>query len=139
MSDDCIEHDQIGVGMGYGTTTVNGKTVRWHRLVYCERVGCTLDDIKGLVVRHKCDNARCLNPDHLELGTHQDNMDDKTKRGRNAKGSKLSTKLTEADVAYIRKHYKPHHRIYGGVPMMRKFNIASRTLYYILDGSHWRP
>lgn len=139
MLSDCIEHDQLGVGIGYGTTTVNGKTVRWHRLVYCESAGCTLDDIKGLVVRHTCDNARCLNPNHLELGTHQDNMDDKTKRDRNARGSKLSTKLTEEDVVYIRKHYKSRCAVHGVKPMMRKFNIAQRTLYYILDGSHWRP
>ena len=36
----------------------------------------------GVVVRHKCDLRGCINPDHLETGTHQDNMDDMWRRGR---------------------------------------------------------
>lgn len=45
---------------------------------------------EGLSVRHKCDNPACANPDHLELGTHQQNMSDKALRnpGRAASGIK---------------------------------------------------
>lgn len=37
---------------------------------------------EGMVVRHKCDNPRCCNPTHLELGTHGDNEDDKYEHDR---------------------------------------------------------
>lgn len=37
---------------------------------------------EGLLVRHKCDIGTCVNPDHLELGTQKDNMQDASKRGR---------------------------------------------------------
>lgn len=37
---------------------------------------------KGKVIRHKCDNPYCCNPDHLESGTQKDNVQDQIKRGR---------------------------------------------------------
>lgn len=40
----------------------------------------------GMIVRHKCDMPCCVNPEHLIVGTHQQNMDDRAARGRTAKG-----------------------------------------------------
>lgn len=58
---------------------------------------------KGLVVRHRCDNPPCCNPDHLELGEQADNVKDMISRGRQATGKSLpQTKLTDAQIIEIR-------------------------------------
>jgi hypothetical protein len=59
---------------GYARIMINGKRTLVHRLV--------MGDPDGKCVLHKCDNSRCVNPDHLYIGTHQDNMDDKVRNGR---------------------------------------------------------
>ncbi len=57
----------------------------------------------GLWVLHKCDNRKCINPEHLFLGTMQDNTKDMTQKGRAAKGEKNgSAKLTIEDIDEIR-------------------------------------
>jgi len=52
-----------------------------HRISYYLTHNYTMPE-KGLLVRHKCDNPPCYNPDHLETGTHKDNTQDSIDRGR---------------------------------------------------------
>lgn len=65
---------------GYGRITVNGKRLGAARLSYERFVGPIP---KGLHVLHSCDNPGCVNPDHLRIGTHADNMRDIRERRRN--------------------------------------------------------
>lgn len=68
-------------GYGWLARYFNGK-VRYltaHRYAWMLLKG---DVPAGMHVLHKCDNPPCCNPDHLWLGTHQDNMRDKSAKGR---------------------------------------------------------
>ena len=66
-------------GCGYGYITFEGKKQGAHRVSYKLFNGPIP---KNMLVLHKCDNRACINPDHLFLGTHQDNMDDMWEKGR---------------------------------------------------------
>lgn len=69
---------------GYGQFRALGEYGA-HRVMYRWLIGGIPE---GLYVLHKCDNPGCVNPEHLEIGTHQDNMDDRSERGRTAVGDR---------------------------------------------------
>lgn len=74
----CWEWQGIMHHSGYGCFKDKGKFTYTHRASYAAFHG----DASGMFVCHRCDNPRCLNPDHLFLGTHQENMDDMKAKGR---------------------------------------------------------
>lgn len=75
----CIEHTQkcAAYGFGYGRARLHGKNTTLHRKVFWDTYGYLPE-----VVRHACDNLRCINPEHLVPGTQRDNMQDRLLRGR---------------------------------------------------------
>ena len=67
---------------GYPRINFNRKNITMHRYAYIVLKGKIE---KGLVIRHKCDNPKCINIDHLEPGTIQDNVMDRHTRGRTSR------------------------------------------------------
>lgn len=94
---------------GYGKIGWRGKIYKAHRLAWEETNGPIP---LGLFVCHHCDNPPCINPDHLFLGTNDDNTADKVSKGRQARGAEAGNVfLTERQVLAIRTDTRSHRMI----------------------------
>lgn len=90
---------------GYGSLGYKGKIWLAHRLAWTLTKG---QIPAGKLCLHSCDNPRCVNPEHLFLGSNADNVDDRTRKDRSNKPdgeSNPSAKLTVAQVKTIRALY----------------------------------
>jgi hypothetical protein len=90
---------------------------------------------KGMFVLHKCDNPQCVNPDHLELGTHSKNIRDAFLRGRmSQKGERNGcAKLSQRDVAVIRAVY-PKLTMQN---LANKFGVTIGNIHAIIHQRSW--
>lgn len=142
MSVDCIDHGRTRalVDGAYAQVTAQGKVRRLHRVVYCDHNNVDIDSIDDKVIRHTCDNPRCVNPDHLLIGTHQDNMDDKVERGR----SRCMTLRVLADdqVRAIRSAYEPSRKGVanpnGYRGLAKRFGVDSNAIRLIIIGTTYK-
>jgi len=134
---DCWEWQGATAPYGYGQLHVDGRTTSAHRLSYEIHVGPIHH---GLDCLHHCDNPACVNPAHLWVGTHQDNMDDMFAKGRNiappirhAPGEKSPRALfTNAQVRAFR-----HEFAKSDMSMMafaRHHNVTDETMRKLLHG-----
>jgi hypothetical protein len=139
----CKGHKQKGGPKGYGNTTFNGRKIPLHRKVYCTAYNISPESIAGLVVRHKCDNPRCINPEHLELGTVKDNVHDCITRGRARRGVSKGeqngySKLTAQQVDYIRKTYRWYSREHGTPAIAASLGVSVSAVHDVLKAKTWR-
>ncbi|WP_367400661.1 HNH endonuclease signature motif containing protein [Arthrobacter sp. PsM3] len=99
-ADGCIEFSGKLRPDGYANFKVAGKNQLAHRVAYQLSKGPIPEDLE---IRHLCDNRCCINPQHLEPGTHQQNVDDCTSQLRHTWGEKVgNAKLTAGQVHKIR-------------------------------------
>lgn len=135
---DCIDHKQVGDRDGYGNTTsheykgTRGK-LKLHRLAYCRYHNLSIDAIDGKVVMHTCDNPRCINPTHLKLGTIKENNADRVSKGRFCGVHSPMAKLTQADILFIRQHYKRHSRTWNTRTLAIKFGVCHQTISNVVS------
>lgn len=93
----CIEPDQAKDHYGYTFVCLNGHHTKAHIVMWeYYHNDCTIKD-ENMVVRHKCDNPSCCNPDHLEIGTVSDNIKDQYNRNRRQKRSARPTDTAHED------------------------------------------
>lgn len=110
-----------------------------HRVVYCESNGVSLFSIAGLSVRHTCDNPRCINPEHLILGTHADNMRDRAERGRcaNVVGEQNPKAALNWDaVASIRAEYVRNKKGLRAA-LAIKYGVSPATISDVVSYRSW--
>ena len=125
----------------YGKLTIGSRTngtrknVSAHRYSYQIFIG-EIDD--GLYVCHKCDNPSCVNPEHLFLGTRQDNVNDRESKGRNKPnlGEKNPiSKLTEVDIISA-KRLRAKGETFQSIA--NRFGVNKTTIIRAVNGTHWK-
>lgn len=134
----CIEFPGGKRKSGYGYTQFMGRQFLAHRLAYALNEFRHPDALKGIVIRHKCDNPRCINVEHLESGTQQDNANDKVSRNRQLKGEQIhQSKLTAAQVAEIRALYVPRSKDANQYQLAQRFGVSQSEISQILSAKRW--
>jgi hypothetical protein len=117
-----------------GGGSYRGRKLAAHRVSYKLCLG---EIPKGLHVLHRCDNPRCVNPAHLFLGTHQENMADMIAKRRHAHGERQPTrKLGRQEVRVIRWLAAHDDRLQGD--LAREFQVSPSTIHNILKRKTWR-
>lgn len=89
--------------------------------------------MKGQCICHHCDNRGCVNPEHLFLGTNQENTADRHKKNRSAKGERVGTAiLSEQQVEEIINSTET------GVALARRFGVSTSAISCIRTGKYWK-
>jgi len=133
LLNECMEWDAFIDKDGYGVFTVSGKKVRAHRYIYMYHFGKVSSE---LCICHNCDNRKCVNSNHLFVGTWNDNIQDSIRKNRNAIGSQMvGSKLLESDVVLIKQQLQ---RGISQDLIADNFNVGQTTISRINRGVSWK-
>jgi hypothetical protein len=133
----CVEWQGSHVLHGYGVFRIpkTRRNITAHRWAWQERHG---EIPAGMYVCHRCDNPKCVNVDHLFIGTPKDNAQDMISKGRRViapspRMANGNAKLTDDDVNDIRTF-----RSYFTIRQLAKeFGVGSSQIHRIVKGLAW--
>ena len=129
----CVKSDEecwpwIGChSSGYGML----KATRSNKKIYAHRLSfeiATETSTQGMVVCHKCDNPDCVNPSHLFLGTHKDNLLDAARKGRKGHA------ITPSQASEIKTRSARGEKV---AKIARELGVIQRTAYDVAWGRTW--
>lgn len=143
---DCWEWTAGKKGIGYGRIRILGKLNLSHRYSYQLHKG---EIPEGLCVLHSCHNPSCVNPNHLRVGTQQDNMDDMKKAGRGVSlkgeesGNSLLTEPEAKAIIEMLNRFPPTKSNCGPTSGINKFlghwfGVSHKTISHINTGRKWK-
>lgn len=114
---------------------ISGYMRRAHRVAYILHTQTPIPE--GMQILHHCDNRVCCNPNHLYMGTHDDNIRDKNVRNRcvNSLGERNGmSKLTASIVRKIRRL----QRSYTQRKLAQRFNVSEACIWGVVSERNWR-
>lgn len=120
----------------YGNVRIGRKMILAHRAAWEAKNG---EIPKGMYVLHRCDNTKCINPDHLFIGTQMDNVRDMHQKGRARKAVGTNhrwAKLTDDKVRNIRFMISGGSMSDGEIG--RAVGISRSVICHIKSGRTWK-
>lgn len=135
--DECWEWTESLYHNGYGRFSDSGRWYLAHRVSYKLNVGPIP---KGMVVMHRCNNKKCVNPFHLDVGTTAENVRDAVRDGLRKEYSRFGVdnpraKLDEDDVRAIREVYAGGEM--NSYELAHWFGVNRVTINYIVNRKSW--
>jgi len=92
----------------------------------------------GIEVCHTCDTPACVRPDHLFLGTHKENMEDMSRKGRSGRRFGMAnnkSRLTREEALEIQRRYAAGGETYAD--LAAAFGVSRYPIYAVINGFHW--
>ena len=119
---------------GYGRLKYLGRPASAHRFSYKTFKG---EIPCGRLVCHKCDVRLCVNPDHLFLGSHKENMNDMVLKKRSAVAKNCKAKLKPCHVKEILRQKKQYYKYYSASELASVYRVSRSTIHRVLSGESW--
>lgn len=135
---DCWEWQGALHENGYGAFWDGRNQVKAHRFSYQYFTGRKIKP--QYVIMHTCDNPKCVNPNHLVMGTHKENSQDSVNKGRNCRGEKCHSSIVKEDdaIKIISEYRKPFTMKDECKRLSEKYNLTWRIVQHIIRGTTWK-